>query len=154
MISGLSDPQFWPQVLPRLQAVINLTIATSTGHSPHQIMYSLTLGSALALPASTTMQDFTVWIDAQEALTWAAMSMKWCYDVVHSPQYFCPGDLVLIWLHHRYSIHMPVSKKYGPQFAGPVKVLQQIGQLAYHLEILEHWKTYDVFLVAQLEPCP
>ena len=36
---------------------------------------------------------------------------------------------------------------------GPFRVLERIGRLAYRLNIPEDWKIYDIFTIAQLEPC-
>jgi hypothetical protein len=44
------------------------------------------------------------------------------------------------------------NKKLGQQYAGPFKVTERVGLLAYRLDILINWKVHSIFSVAQLEP--
>ena len=46
------------------------------------------------------------------------------------------------------------GRKYGQQYAGPFKILDRVGRLVYRLDIPKHWRIYNVFTVAQLEPVP
>ena len=38
--------------------------------------------------------------------------------------------------------------------AGPFKVTERVGRLAYKLDIPQHWRVHNVFSIAQLEPAP
>ena len=63
------------------------------------------------------------------------------------------GDMAFIRLHKGYSLpYAKVSKKLSQQYAGPFKVIERVGRLAYRLEIPEHWSVYNVFSIAYLEP--
>ena len=138
-----------------MQAVMNSTTSATTGKTPHELAYGMKLNSPMELlkdnPASKR-QDFTLRIDAEEAIKLAQLTMKRHYDRRHRPISFKVGDKVKVRLHKGYSIALPVSKKYGPQFADPYKVLERIGRLAYRLELPEHWKVHPVISVAHLEP--
>src|SRR5580658_8483162 len=46
IIPALSNIHFWPQVLPVLQFALNSSSSGATKYSPHQLMYSMILGSA------------------------------------------------------------------------------------------------------------
>ena len=46
----------------------------------------------------------------------------------------------------------PVSKL-SPQFCGPFKILNKVGQVAYKLESLAHSKVHPIFHVSYLRKC-
>jgi len=93
-------------------------------------------------------------IDAKDAIAYAAMAMKYYYDRKHKPLYFKVGDLVNLRLHKGYTLPSlkEKNKKLGQQFAGPLKVLDRVGKLAYRLELPPSWRIHDVISVAHLEP--
>ena len=43
------------------------------------------------------------------------------------------------------------SRKLGPKFVGPSKILQRIGKVTYHLESPEVWKIHNVFHIYLLK---
>jgi len=45
-----------------------------------------------------------------------------------------------------------VLKKFGGQYAGPFKITERIGRLAYRLELPQNWKINDVISIDHLEP--
>ena len=55
-------------------------------------------------------------------------------------------------MHRRYNIPSATNRKLDQQYASPFKVLEKVGRLAYWLKILDYWKIYNVFSIAQLEP--
>ena len=63
------------------------------------------------------------------------------------------GSLVFLRLHHGYKIP-GVHHKYSNQRVGPFKVLEKVGQLAYHLQLPPNMQIHPVVSVAQLEPAP
>ena len=66
-----------------------------------------------------------------------------------------PGDNVYIRLHKGYDIPATavLGPKYSQQYAGPFKILEKVGRLAYRLKLPAHWRIHPVLSVAQLEPC-
>jgi hypothetical protein len=54
-------------------------------------------------------------------------------------------------LHKGYSIPLVINTKLAQQYAGPFKILEWIGRLAYRLELLLHWEIHPVILIAYLE---
>ena len=77
----------WPSCLPLLHAILNSSPSATTGRSPHEIMYGMTLGDPLrhlsSVPETPALQDFTLRDDAYEALKLVAVYMKERYDRVH-----------------------------------------------------------------------
>ena len=47
-----------------------------------------------------------------------------------------------------------INRKLEQQFIGPLKVTQQVGRLAYKLDISNNWKIYNIISIAHLEPAP
>ena len=43
------------------------------------------------------------------------------------------------------------TKKLGPKFVGPFKILQRVGKVSYRLEIPEVWKIHNVFHICLLK---
>lgn len=96
-------------------------------------------------------------IEAIDAIKFAAMYAKQQYDKRHKPIFFKPGQYVSLRLHRGYQV--PGLKDRNPkieqQFAGPFKVLERIGRLAYRLELPQSMqRVHPVISVAHLEPAP
>ena len=70
--------------------------------------------------------------------------------------YLKVGEWALVRLYKGYEIPLilGIMKKLTDQYVGPFKVLEKIGKLVYCLDVLDHWRIYLVFTVAQLEPAP
>jgi len=62
------------------------------------------------------------------------------------------GDLVM--LNAKNIRTKQPSKKLAPKLYGPFKILEQRGELAYKIEILDRWKIHLVFHVSLLEVLP
>ena len=78
--------------------------------------------------------------------------MKKFYDSCHKLKSFTVSDKVLLHLYKGYSIPIVTNPKLAPQYAGPFKVLERIGRLAYWLDLPGHWHIYPVILIAHLKP--
>lgn len=64
------------------------------------------------------------------------------------------GNLAVLRLYKSYSIlsSAGVTKKLTQQYIGPFEIKERVRRLVYKLEILDNWKIYPIFLIAQLEP--
>ena len=160
-IDILETPGLWPSILPRLQAQLNAAPSATTGRSAHELSYGMKLNAPVDLVTKALRdnseegaQDFSLRLEAMEAINLAQMAMKRQYDRKHKFQEFNVGDDVMLRLHKGYSIPDAerLGAKFGPQYAGPIKVLERIGNLAYRLEIPSHWRIHPVISVAHLEP--
>lgn len=81
----------------------------------------------LLLNPDLSLQDFTLRIDAREAIRLAVMNMKRAYDKKHTWIAFAPGDMVLLRLHKGYTLpadrdrrtqQAQLGNKFKHQYAG------------------------------------
>ena len=144
----------WERLLPPIQAALNSSKKTSTGLSPHELMYGQPLRQPWNLLRRISDRTFALRQDAQEALAYAAIRMKEQYDKRHQPMHFEKGDKVLLRLHKGYNVpaNKRLSRKLGQQFAGPFEVLQRVGRVAYRLDFPSKLKIHPVVSISQLEP--
>ena len=64
------------------------------------------------------------------------------------------GDYAMLRLHCGYKLPAAVNVKLSAQLAGPFKILERIGKLAYRLQLPDHYHIHDVISIAHLEPVP
>lgn len=153
-LATLNSDTEWPSVLPRIQAYMNNTSSASTGKTPNEVVCGFSINQPTDLLAATPDISTTARIDVIDAISMAQMSMKHHYDRRHQALFLSVGDFALLRLHRGYSIPSAKSRKLSQQFAGPFKVTERVGRLAYRLAIPQHWRIHDVFSIAQLEPAP
>ncbi|SLM35924.1 probable transposable element [Lasallia pustulata] len=91
-------------------------------------------------------------IDAKDAIAWAALQSKHYYNANHHPRFFSIGDKVLLRLHCGYKLPGIVNQKIEQQFVGPFTVTEQIGRLAYRLDLPLNWLIHNVISITHLEP--
>jgi len=60
--------------------------------------------------------------------------------------------MVNLRLHRGYKLPAVTSRKIGQQLAGPFKIEERIGRLAYRLDLPTNMKIHNVISVAHLEP--
>jgi transposase InsO family protein len=152
-IATLETPTDWPQCLGRLQAGHNNS-TSATGRSPNDVVYGFTPNFAVDLASAPEISPLEARVEASDALDFAAMNMKFHYDRKHTAMFLASGDWALLRLHRGYSIPSVHNRKLDQQYAGPFKVLEKVGRLAYKLKIPDHWRIHNVFSIAQLEPAP
>ena len=154
----MDQPERWPEVLPRIQAVLNNSeSATTTTKNPNEIALGFTPNRPLDLLLSSTPIDYDMArIEARDALSYAQLNQKFHYDRSHTPMFLKVGEWALIKFHKGYNIPSTahITKKLTQQYVGPFQVLQKVGRLAYRLAIPDRWPIHPVFTIAQLEPCP
>jgi len=96
-------------------------------------------------------------IDAADAIKFAAMVMKQRYDSKHKPMFLKKDDYVSLRLHRGYKVPGLPNRntKIEQQFAGPFRVLERIGRLAYRIELPQALsEIHPVISIAHLERVP
>jgi len=91
-------------------------------------------------------------LEISDAIAESAMTMKRYYNQGRKPIFFSVGDKVFLRLHKGYSAPSAANQKLGLQRVGPFEVIERIGQLAYRLQIPDHWRIHNVFAIDHLEP--
>jgi hypothetical protein len=75
---------------------MNSSISATTKHTPHELAYGVAVRRPLdLLRKAFGKQDFSMRIDAAEAISIAQMTMKRYYDEKHQPKSFQVGDRVV-----------------------------------------------------------
>ena len=139
--------------------VLNSQMSSATDYTPFEIVYGYTpdftipAGKHSRISALDDRLDNMAQIrkEAEAALRQSKACMKEEYEATKKHAHlFKIGDMV--WLSTKdIKVHQP-SPKLGPCQLGPFKVLEQIGDLDYKLE-LPHWlKVHPVFHVNRLSP--
>lgn len=157
-VASLPNQHDWEEGLPPIQAALNSASNASTGHSPHMLLFGMSLRQPWQMHRQAFDHDrsFAVRHDARESLAFASMSMKKYYDAKHKPIFFAPGDFVYLKLGDSYDIaaNERLAPKVAQRYVGRFKVLERIGKLAYRLDFPTWWQRHPVVSVAHLEKCP
>ena len=156
-VHAFLNPSEWPQVLPRIQAIINNTSSLTTGKTPNELAYGFSSRRPLDLLAALPIPDaLAARADATEAIFFALLNQKLTYDCRHQPLFMKVGKWALLRLHKGYSIPTTagVTKKLTQQYVSPFCIIEKVSRLAYKLDIPPDWRIHPVFSVAQLEPAP
>ena len=153
----MKDRSLWPEVLPRIQAILNNTSSLTTGKTPNKIAHSFSLQRPLDLLSNSLLPNtFQAGADAANVISFALANQKAHYDLKHQPFFMKVGDWAMLKLHKGYSIPFfaGVTKKLTQQYVRLFRVLEKLGRLAYKLDVPLDWKLYPVFWVAKLKPAP
>lgn len=84
----------------------------------------------------------------------ATLAIKKYYDRKHTPKFFSVRDWVALRLYKGYTLADILNSKLRQQFAGPFKVLERVGKIAYRLELPPNIKIHSVILMVYLELMP
>ena len=148
----------WKHLLPKIQATLNNSPNASIGRCPNEIVYGFRINEGLEtitlreLPTKFEQDRAIIRKEVQDAIGFANAQVKLYYDRKHELLEMQAGDQVYIRLHHGYRLPGVTNHKFSNQRAGPFKILEQKGNLAYKLDLPKAWKIHPVISVAQLEP--
>ena len=154
-VHALVDPSEWPQIFPRIQAIINNSSSLTTGKTPNKLAYGFSPWRPLDLLAALPTPDaLSARADATEAISFALLNQKLAYDRRHQPLFMKVGEWALLRLHKGYSIPATagVTKKLTQQYVGPFRIMEKVGCLTYRIDVPPDWRIHSIFSVAQLEP--
>lgn len=129
-VHALEDASLWPEVLLRIQSILNNTSSSTTGKTPNKVAYGFSPRRPLDLLSDpllpNTLQART---DATDAISFALANQKTHYDRKHQPLFMKIGDWAMLRLHKGYSIPSSagVTKKLTQQYVSPFRILEKVG---------------------------
>ena len=156
-VHAMEDSSRWPEVLPRIQSLLNNTSSSTTGKRPNEIAYGFSPRRPLDLCATVTQPDtYVARVEAADSIFFAFANHKEHYDRSHQLLFMKVRNWAMLKLHKGYPIPSSVGiiKKLTQQYVGLFKIVEKIGQLAYKLEVPSDWRIYPIFFVTQLKPAP
>lgn len=154
-----TKPNSWGKYLHWAEWSYNTAIHSSTGLSPYQVVYGKThpslpqyiAGSSAiqAVDAELTERD-QILATLKRKLLKAQANMKLYADKRRIPHNFKEGDLAFVKLRpfQQTSVAGHRIRKLSKRYFGPFKLIRQIGEVAFELELPPTSKIHPVFHVS------
>lgn len=94
----------WPEILPRIQSLLNNTFSLITSKIPNKIAYRLSTRRPLDLLAAIPTPDVSSQLDVTDAIAFTTANSKKHYDRRYQPLFIKVGEWAMLCLYKGYSI--------------------------------------------------
>ena len=89
----LENPTRWPEILLRIQFILNNTLSSTTGKIPNKIAYGFLPRKPLGLISSSFLPDtYITRVDTANAISFALANQKPYYNRKHQPFFMKVGN--------------------------------------------------------------
>ena len=154
----LKNSKNWSFVLDAMQKEFNNTSSATTKKSSNEICYDFTSCISTNLISTNLMFDLTtktssIRRDVQNNIVFSQALSKNYYDRKHISCQLQIDDWALLKLHKKYDILFIaiLSKKLSQQYVESFQIIEKIDNLAYRLNISQHWRIHSIISIAHLE---
>lgn len=159
-----THPKKWGSYLHWAEWHYNTAIHSSTGKTPFEVVYGKKppslpqyiqgTSTLEAIDSEYTNRDEMLGMLKRKLLK-AQEAMKLQADKRRLEHTFKVGDKVFIKLRPYRQTSLPAQRnhKMSKRYYGPFKLLKQIGEVAFEVELPTTTKIHPVFHVSQLKPC-
>ena len=158
------NPRLWVSFLPWAEFWYNSSYQTAIGMTPFKILYGRDPPALLKSPVhddvpfdvqTQLIQRDTLLSQLKTNLAKSQSRMKRFADTKRTDLSFQVGDYVFVKLqpYRQISLKLQRNHKLGLRYFGPFKILEKIGNVAYHLQLPPDARIHSVFHVSFLKPC-
>ncbi|KAL4018114.1 hypothetical protein IC575_021704 [Cucumis melo] len=157
------QPHKWDQFIPWAELWYNTTFHASTKTTPFEAVYGRSPPPLLSYgDKKTTNNEVEVLLKERDSalsalkenLTLAQNRMKKFADLKRRELKLKVGEEVYLKLkpYRQRSLARKKSEKLAPRYYGPYKIIEEIGAMAYRLDLPPEAAIHNVFHISQLKP--